>query len=97
MELKITGHQMDATAALKTFTNEKFAKLERHFDKIISADIVFNVEKTRQIAEAKLNVPQGQINAHAETDDMYATVEKLVDKLDRLIIKHKEKLRSHRA
>jgi len=97
MELDITGHRIDVTPALRAFTKEKFDKLERHFDKITSAKIVFDVEKLSQIAEATLTVPKGKaLHARSESEDMYAAIDTLVDKLDQQLIKHKEKIRSHR-
>lgn len=96
MRINITGHHLDVTPALKAFTKEKFDRLERHFDKITSANIVFDVEKLRQIAEATLLVSKGELHARSESQDMYAAIDTLVDKLDRQLIKHKEKMRKHR-
>lgn len=96
MQINITGHQMDITPALKTFTEEKFYKLERHFDKITAINVVFDVEKLRQIAEATILIAKGELHASAESEDMYSAIDGLVDKLDRQLIKHKEKLRGHR-
>ncbi len=96
MQLNITGHQMDVTPALRNFTLEKFSKLDRHFDKITSANVVFDVEKPRQIAEATVLIAKGELHAKAESEDMYTTINGLVDKLDRQLLKHKQKMRSHR-
>jgi putative sigma-54 modulation protein len=96
MQINMTGHRMELTPALKQFTQEKFDKLEKHFDKITSINIVFDVEKVRQIAEATILVTQGELHARSETDDMYASVDDLVNKLDRQLLKHKEKLREKR-
>ena len=87
------------TDALRTFTEEKFEKLERHFDHITNINVVFDVEKLRQIAEATILVTKGEVHASAESEDMYAAIDSLVDKLNRQLIKHKEKilgLRDHR-
>lgn len=96
MQINITGHQMEITPALKAFTEEKFDKLERHFDKITAINVVFDVEKLRQIAEATILIVKGELHASAESEDMYSAIDGLVDKLDRQLIKHKEKLRGHR-
>jgi len=87
---------MDVTPALKSFTEEKLDKLGKHFDKIMSINVVFDVEKLRQIAEATVHIAHGELHASAESDDMYAAVDGLVDKLDKQLIKHKEKLKNHR-
>jgi putative sigma-54 modulation protein len=95
MQINLTGHHVDLTDALRDFVNNKFAKLERHFDHINNVHVILSVEKLRQSAEAKLNVNGGEIFATAESQDMYAAIDSLIDKLDRQVIKHKEKLIRH--
>jgi len=96
MKINFTGHRMDVTPALKAFAQEKFDKLERHFDKITAINVVFDVEKLRQIAEATIHVNKGELHASSESDDMYTAIDLLVDKLDKQLIKHKEKMEDHR-
>lgn len=96
MQINFTGHRMEVTPALRTFTQEKFDKLERHFEKITAINVIFDVEKLRQIAEATILVAKGELHASSESEDMYTAIDILVDKLDRQLIKHKEKLRGHR-
>ncbi len=96
MQINFTGHRMEVTPALRSFTEEKFDKLERHFDKITAINVIFDVEKLRQIAEATILVAKGELHASSESEDMYTAIDILVDKLDRQLIKHKEKLRGHR-
>jgi putative sigma-54 modulation protein len=95
MHINITGHHLDITPALKTFTEEKFHKLERHFDQINNINVILGVEKVRQIAEATIFVAGGELHASSESEDMYAAIDVLIDKLDRQLIKHKEKIRKH--
>ena len=92
MQITITGHQLDVTEALREYINNKFAKLERHFDKITSIRVTLSVEKVKQQIDATLLIAGGEIIANAEHEDMYAAIDLLVDKLDRQLIKHKEKL-----
>lgn len=96
MQINITGHRLDVTPAIRAFTEEKFDKLERHFDQITSINVVFDVEKLRQIAEATVFVAKGELHASSESEDLYAAIDTLIDKLDRQLIKHKEKMRQHR-
>ena len=91
MQITITGHQLEVTEALREYINNKFAKLERHFDKITSIRVTLSVEKVMQKIDATLLIAGGEIIANAEHDDMYAAIALLVDKLDRQLIKHKEK------
>ncbi|MFA6303906.1 MAG: ribosome-associated translation inhibitor RaiA [Legionella sp.] len=96
MQINITGHRIDVTPALRAFTEEKFDRLERHFDHITSIHVTFDVEKLRQIAEATVLIAKGEVHASSESDDLYAAIDVLVDKLNRQLMKHKEKILEHR-
>ncbi|SFC03855.1 putative sigma-54 modulation protein [Marinospirillum celere] len=91
MQLNITGHHVELTDALRDYVETKFAKLERHFDQITNVQVTLTVDKLRQIAEATLKVSGGEIHGSGETEDMYSAIDQLIDKLDRQLIKHKEK------
>ncbi|KAA0692468.1 ribosome-associated translation inhibitor RaiA [Halopseudomonas laoshanensis] len=91
MQLNLSGHQLDITDALRDYVNEKMSRLERHFDKITNVQVTLEVEKLRQKAEATLHVAGGEVVANAEHTDMYAAIDLLTDKLDRQLIKYKEK------
>ncbi len=96
MQIEYTGHGIDVTDPLKGYVKEKFSRLERHFDKIIAAHFTFHLEKLDHIAEATLLVAKSEIHASASSEDMYAAIDALVDKLDRQLMKHKEKMSHHR-
>lgn len=87
---------MEVTPALKDFAQKKFDKLIRHFDRITAVNAVFKVEKLRQIAEATILVNKAELHASSESDDLYAAIDLLIDKLDKQLIKHKEKMENHR-
>ncbi|MCP5162982.1 MAG: ribosome hibernation promoting factor [Hahellaceae bacterium] len=91
MQLNITGHHVDLTEALKDYVSSKLQKLERHFDHISNVQVTLSVEKQRQKAEATLHISGADLHATAEEPDMYAAIDLLIDKLDRQILKHKEK------
>lgn len=95
MQINLTGHHLDLTDALRDYVNDKFKRLERHFDHINNVHVILEVDKVRQKAEAKLNVNGGEIFATSEEEVMYAAIDSLVDKLDRQVIKHKEKMIRH--
>ena len=97
MQLNLTGHHVDVTPALRAYVNEKLEKLKRHFDHVTGIHCILTVEKLRHKAEARVNLSGGSLFADAVEDDMYAAVDSLVDKLDRQILKHKEKLTDHHA
>lgn len=96
MQINFTGHHVEVTPALRAFTEEKLDKLERHFDRITSINVIFDIEKLQQIAEASVFVAKNEIRARAESENMYTAIDELVDKLDRQLIKHKEKIIDHR-
>ncbi len=96
MQIDFTGHRLEITPALKQYTIDKFERLERHFSKIMSVNVTFNVEKLRHIAEASISVPKAELRASCNSENLYSAIDELVDKLDRQIIKHKEKIKNHR-
>lgn len=91
MQLNITGHHVDLTESLKDYVKSKLQKLERHIGDISNVQVTLSVSKQAHIAESTLHVSGADIHGHAENDDMYAAIDQLVDKLDRQILKHKEK------
>ncbi|MEZ9819767.1 ribosome hibernation promoting factor [Shewanella sp. 10N.286.45.A1] len=95
MQINLTGHHIEITASLRGYVEEKFTKLERHFDQINNVHVILNVEKMQQIAEARIHLKKGEVFATSENADMYAAIDSLIDKLDRQVIKHKEKLTKH--
>ena len=95
MHIHLVGHHIEITESLRAYVEEKFSKLERHFEQINNVHVVINVEKIKQIAEARINLIGGEVFATAEHTDMYAAIDALIDKLDRQVIKHKEKLTKH--
>ena len=97
MQLSVTGHHIEVTESLKNYVSSKIEKIERHFDLVSDVHCILKVEKLRHTAEATLSVNGGKIFADCTDEDMYAAIDSLVDKLDRQVIKHKEKLVDHHA
>ena len=91
MHIDITGHHVDITTALRDYTTEKMARLERHFDKVSKVHVVLSVEKLRHKAEATVSANGANLFANTEEQDMYAAIDALIDKLDRQANKLKEK------
>jgi putative sigma-54 modulation protein len=90
MNLKMTGHHVEITPAIRDYVSTKLARIKRHSDHLIDINMVLSVEKQRQKAEASIHMSGKDIFAECEDADMYAAIDLLVDKLDRQIIKHKE-------
>ncbi len=95
MQINLTGHHVEVTSSLREYVNTKFAKLERHFDHINNVHVVLTVEKLDQKAEASIHLKGSEIHASAVNADMYNSIDTLVDKLDRQVLKYKGKITQH--
>tara|TARA_B110000196_G_scaffold22048_1_gene17215 strand:+ start:264 stop:563 length:300 start_codon:yes stop_codon:yes gene_type:complete len=96
MQVNVSGHRLDITDALKSYVDTKLERLERHFDRITNVNVILRVEKQRQKAEATIRISGGEIFADSEADDLYAAIDLLADKLDRQLIKRKEKSKNRK-
>lgn len=92
MKLNFTGKNMEITDALRDVTEKKLGKLDKYFQKDIEGNVTFSSEKNRKIIEVTINLPGTIIRAEESTDDMYASIDKTVDVLERQIRKYKTKL-----
>lgn len=97
MQLSVTGHHIEITDSLRSYLGTKFARIERHFDNMTDIHCVLTVEKLEHKAEATIHVGGGTLHAEQIDENMYAAIDILVDKLDRQVKKHKEKLTDHHA
>ena len=97
MQLNISGHHLDITPALKQHTNQKLSKIKHHFDNVMNVNMILEVQKDVQKAEATIHLSGADLFAKAQSSDMYVSIDQLINKLDSQIIKHKEKLHNHRG
>ena len=91
MNLNLTGHQLPITPAIREYVASKLQRITHHFDNVIDVNVIMSVEKLKQKIEATVHVRGKDIFCESSADDMYAAIDGLVDKLDRTIIKYKEK------
>lgn len=96
MNLQLTGHHIDITPALREYMVSKLDRIKRHFDHMMDVNVVMTVNKLIQKVEANVHVRGRDIFVESSDADMYAAIDSLVDKLDRQIIRHKEKVTDHR-
>lgn len=94
MQLNISGHHLDLTPAIRDYVNDKVGRLERHYDHINNVQVILSVDKLQQKAEATIRHVGGETFATAESENLYAAIDSLSDKLDRQLLKHKEKTTS---
>lgn len=97
MQVSITGHHLEVTDALKIHVKDKISKLQRHFDHVTDVHVILTIEKLSQKAEATVQISGATLFAEDHQEDMYMAIDLMVDKLDRQIIKHKEKINKHRG
>lgn len=91
MNLTISGHHLEVTPAIRNYVAEKLERIKRHFDHVITASVIMQVEKLVHKVEINLHVKGHDFHAHSEDGNMYAAIDLLADKLDRQIVRHKEK------
>lgn len=91
MQIETYGQQMDVTPALRSYVETRFERLGRHFEGDCEIRVQLALEKPQHKAVATINVSGRTLHGDAVGQDMYAAIDLLVDKLDRQLLKHKEK------
>jgi putative sigma-54 modulation protein len=91
MNLNVSGHQLEVTPAIRHYVSAKLERVKRHFDHVIDAHVILSVDKLRQKAEVTLHVRGKDIHCACENQDLYAAIDLMADKLDRQVIKYKDK------
>jgi len=100
MNLTISGHHLEVTPALRSYVTDKLDRITRHFDQVVDVKVLLSIEnqtekERRQKAECNIHVKGNDMFAESAHQDLYAAVDDLVDKLDRQVVKHKDKIRNH--
>lgn len=100
MNLTISGHHLEVTAAIRAYVESKLERIVRHFDQVIDISVILTVDnltekEKRQRAEINLRVSGKVLHAESVAEDLYAAIDSLVDKLDRQVIKHKDRVQDH--
>ncbi len=100
MNLTISGHHLELTPAIREYVQSKLERIKRHFDHVIDIAVILTVDKLpekekRQKAEINLHVRGKDLHAESISEDLYAAIDTLIDKLDRQVIKYKTKMQDH--
>ncbi len=95
MNLHLTGHHLEITPAMRDYVQSKLERVTNHFDQVIDVKVTLSVEKLKQKVEATLHVPGNDLHAECADENMYSAIDLLADKLDRQVLKHKEKQGDH--
>ena len=96
MNLNLTGNHLEITPAIRDYVVAKLERVTRHFDHVIDVNVVLAVDKLQHKVEVNLHTRGKDIHVEAIEADMYAAIDALIDKLDRQVLKHKEKRAEHR-
>lgn len=91
MNLQVTGHHLEVTPSLREYLTTKLDRLTRHFDQVIDVSAILSTEREQRKIEARIHLSGKDLFAESQDTDMYAAIDALIDKLDRQIVKHKEK------
>ncbi len=100
MNLTIKGHHLDVTPALHQYVTSKLERITRHFDQVVDVKVILSVDNQtekdlRQKAECNLHVKGKDLHAESQHADMYAAIDDLADKLDRQVLRYKDKVQDH--
>lgn len=95
MQIEISGHHVEITEGIRTHVLDKFQRLERHSDKVMEVHVILTVEKHAQKAEATVHIQGANLFAEDSQEDLYVAIDHLADKLDKQLLKHKEKHLNH--
>ncbi len=100
MNLTISGHHLEVTPALRAYVTSKMDRIKRHFDQVVDVKVLLSVENMkekdlRQKAECNIHIKGVDLFAESTHEDLYAAVDDLVDKLDRQVVKHKDRVQKH--
>ena len=96
MNLQLTGHHVEITPSIREYVTSKLERISRHFDQVIDVNVIMSVQKLDQMIEATVHLSGKDIHVACHDADMYAAIDNLVDKLDRQVIRHKEKFHEGR-
>lgn len=100
MNLTISGHHLEVTPALRGYVTSKLDRVTRHFDQMVDVKVLLSVENQkekdkRQRAECTIRVKGNDLFAESAHEDLYAAVDELMDKLDRQVVRHKDKVQAY--
>ncbi|MCX7679615.1 MAG: ribosome-associated translation inhibitor RaiA [Spirochaetes bacterium] len=97
MKIKITARKLDVSKNLREYAEKKFSRLEKYFHQLIDAHIIFSIDKLDHVAEIIVNGDGVQFYGIEKSGDMYSSIDLLIDKLEKQVVKYKEKHSSHKV
>jgi putative sigma-54 modulation protein len=95
MNLSITGRHLEITPAINEYVKTKMARVARHFDNVIDTQVMLSIEHLKHTAEITMRLPGKDLHCEASDENLYAAIDLLADKIDRQVIKYKDKVQNH--
>ena len=95
MNFNVSGHHVSVTPAIREYVLSKLDRVSRHFDHVIDVNVILSVEKMAHKAEVNMHVRGKDIFVETVDENMYAAIDTLADKLDRQVLKYKDRAYSH--
>lgn len=97
MNINVRGKHIDVTPALREHVEKRLGRVTRFFENLRDVNVVLKVEKERHIIEVTIPINGITLRGEESSTDMYASIDMVVDKLEKQLSKHKEKLKHYRA
>jgi len=97
MQINVTFRHTEPSPALKEYAEEKISRIKKYLEEPVEAHVVLKVEKFRHIVEATISANGQRINGVEETDDMYSSIDKVADKIERQVRRYKDKIRQRKG
>ncbi|MGZ3181876.1 MAG: ribosome hibernation-promoting factor, HPF/YfiA family [Telluria sp.] len=100
MNLTISGHHLEVTPAIREYVQNKLERIKRHFDHVIDISVILSVDnltekEKRQKAEISVRLSGKTVYVESCSQDLYASIDLLIDKLDRQVMKYKDRVQEH--
>lgn len=95
MQISITGHHVNVTDSIRKYVNKRLKKVENHFRQPVKIDVILHKEKFSFLSEATIHGRRLSIHAKSTSTNMFAAIDDMTSKLDRQVLKYKERLTDH--
>lgn len=96
MQITIKGKHLEVTETLRDYINKKMERIKRHFDHFLEAHVTLSVEKYRHIVEVVIQVHGITLKGKEETKDMFTSIDKVMEKIERQVRRYKGKITRHK-
>jgi putative sigma-54 modulation protein len=88
MGIAITFRHMASSDAVRDYVHEKLERVQKYLRQPLDAHVTFSTERHQHLAEILVNSVGRQYQAHSESDDMYKSIDLMIDKIEHQIAKH---------